>query len=328
MISAACRIRPRRRRSCPGSAGDCRRRAAATPFDAILTLEALAATCAALDPRRSAGRGRRQRPGRPADDDRLSDRTPTAKSRWPFCAGLAERSRAGTTAAFADRPPRMTMQSKPAIDDALGGQAQHAASPDGHGREADATPRRGAGDDDRGHADTMWPGRQAAAADGPGGGQRPVDAASTDPATPLDATAGLARAAEMLAHGPRHAAGRRATHRHAGARSALGRGLRRARVPDGARRRIVGVIAAVARGSRARGRQCHGARFAGQHPLRRRAGRNARAHRSVDSPAAGNAGRAGLQPHGCERLARVCPTVHSPDAQLGPSAAAPRPTPR
>jgi hypothetical protein len=142
-----------------------------------------------------------------------------------------------------------------------------------------------------------------------------LDGASADAQTTQDSTAALARAAEMLSHGPRHAAGatpdKIATPVHS-PRWAEDLGARVAMMVRGAESTASLQLTPIDLGPvevsitvRDSQTTIH---------FRRRPGRNPRVAGSVDSEAARNARRAGLQPHGRQRLPRVSPVSLRPDA--------------
>ena len=171
----------------------------ASPFDAILTLEALAATCAALDSAPLGGgaleggslEGLDENPGSDTDDADEDDQGgPLA-----FLVNLMNLS-PPTTADVAG-------SADPVIDDALGGQAQ---------RDADASAGAwvlpgtdSASNTDEGAAGKLLLTDGTLAAN-------PVDGSSEDSKSTPDPTANIARAAEMLAQGPRHAVGAARDH--------------------------------------------------------------------------------------------------------------------
>jgi len=171
--------------------------AVASPFDAILTLEALAATCAALDCAPLGGGAFEgsslEGPEESADDSETDAEEPLA-----FLAGLMSVAPATAPAQTASNDAAV----EAAIDDALGGQARHAAAPD----EQISTSATTAPTTDVNGTDVAMAGKLLAAVD-PAAAKENVDAASTDARTAQDATAGIGRAAEWLSHGPRHVAG-------------------------------------------------------------------------------------------------------------------------
>jgi len=172
----------------PGGASPASNTPPASPFDSILTLEALAATCAALDTAPLGGGaleggsldGLDESSGSDSDDgDDSGSGGPLA-----FLVNLLNISAPTTPDASGDADA--------VIDDALGGKARQDA--------ADATAAAlvlaATGD---GTSDTD--------ADAAAGKLLLADVAATGKTDAQDSTAGLARAAEMLAQGPRHAAG-------------------------------------------------------------------------------------------------------------------------
>lgn len=167
--------------------------AVASPFDAILTLESLAATCAALDTSPLGGGALEGLEGldETADDAETDGEEPLA-----FLAGLLT-AIAPTPAS----PPQAASNDSAvdvAIDDALAGQARHAAADQDATLAANAAP-----DAATTSTDVAMAGKLLAALD-PTASKADAGAADT---TTQDATAGIARAAEWLSHGPRHIAG-------------------------------------------------------------------------------------------------------------------------
>jgi flagellar hook-length control protein FliK len=178
-----------------------------SPFDAILTLESLAATCAALDSSPLGG-GALEGGSLEGLDDSADESETDAEEPLAFLAGLLN------LAVPAAPPVQAAPQDgavEAAIDDALAGQARHAAVPD----EQIATPATPATATSATSAtptaavtstDVAMAGKLLAVAD-PAAAKEAADAASTEATTAQDATAGIARAAEWMSHGPRHVAG-------------------------------------------------------------------------------------------------------------------------
>ena len=182
-----------------------------SPFDAILTLESLAATCAALDSSPLGG-GALEGGSLEGLDDSADDAETDGEEPLAFLAGLLT--------VVAPSPPAAQTASnddavEAAIDDALGGQARHTAAPE----EQIATSATSATSATIATiattaaptaavtgTDVAMAGKLLAIAD-PAAANEAVDAASTDATTAQDATAGISRAAEWLSHGPRHVAG-------------------------------------------------------------------------------------------------------------------------
>jgi flagellar hook-length control protein FliK len=176
--------------------------ALASPFDAILTLESLAATCAALDSSPLGGGalegGSLEGLEDPADDSDTDAEEPLA-----FLAGLLN------VVAPAAAPAQGASNDEvveAAIDDALGGQARHAAVQDEQVSTTAASASTAAPATDATGIDVALAGKLLAVAD-PAAANEAVDAAATEATSAQDATAGIARAAEWLSHGPRHVAG-------------------------------------------------------------------------------------------------------------------------
>ena len=169
----------------------------ASPFDAILTLEALAATCAALDTAPLGGgaleggglEGMDAAGG--SDTDDRDDADGENGGPLAFLVNLLNFA-APTT-------PENSDSADVVIDDAAGGKANPQS-----GDAAAALPLAGTTDDASGTA-AAAAGKlllaEATLATGKG------DTGTQDGAATLDPTAQMARAAEMLAQGPRHAAG-------------------------------------------------------------------------------------------------------------------------
>ncbi len=176
-----------------------------SPFDAILTLESLAATCAALDSSPLGG-GALEGSSLEGLDDPADDTETDGEEPLAFLAGLLNVvAPASPSAQTASNDGAV----EAAIDDALGGQARHADVPD----EQISTPATiasstssAAPTTDAASIDVAMAGKLLAVAD-PAAVKEAVDAGVTDAATAQDATAGIARAAEWLSHGPRHVAG-------------------------------------------------------------------------------------------------------------------------
>jgi flagellar hook-length control protein FliK len=175
-----------------------------SPFDAILTLESLAATCAALDSSPLGG-GALEGGSLEGLEDSADESDSDGEEPLAFLAGLL-------SVVPPSAPPAQAAANDDAVDaaigDALGGQARHAAEPD----EPITTPATNSQDATTAptaavtSTDVALAGKLLAVAD-PAAAKEPVDAASTDATTAQDATAGIARAAEWLSHGPRHVAG-------------------------------------------------------------------------------------------------------------------------
>ncbi len=175
-----------------------------SPFDAILTLESLAATCAALDSSPLGG-GALEGGSLEGLEDSTDESETDGEEPLDFLAGLMSVVPAA--------PPSQTASNdgavEAAIDDSLAGQARHAAVPD----EQISTPATSATTAstatpaapmvDATSIDAAMAGKLLAVAD-PASANEAVDAASTDVTTAQEATAGIARAAEWLSHGPRH----------------------------------------------------------------------------------------------------------------------------
>jgi flagellar hook-length control protein FliK len=178
-----------------------------SPFDAILTLESLAATCAALDSSPLGG-GALEGGSLEGLEDSTDESETDGEEPLDFLAGLMSVVPAA--------PPSQTASNdgavEAAIDDSLAGQARHAAVPD----EQISTPATSATSAttastatpaapmvDATSIDAAMAGKLLAVAD-PASANEAVDAASTDVTTAQEATAGIARAAEWLSHGPRH----------------------------------------------------------------------------------------------------------------------------
>jgi len=181
----------------PGAASSSSNGSPASPFDAILTLEALAATCAALDTSPLGGGALEggldcleESSGSDTDDGDDSD--PENGGPLAFLVTLLNFS-APTT-------PDASGGADAVIDDALGGQAHKAATDSA--AAALLPPATGDGNSvtDAATAGKLLLADAAAAT-------AKLDGASADAQTTQDSTAALARAAEMLSHGPRHAAG-------------------------------------------------------------------------------------------------------------------------
>lgn len=179
--------------------------AVASPFDAILTLESLAATCAALDSSPLGG-GPLEGSSLEGLDDSADDTETDAEEPLGFLAGLL------SVVAPAAKPAQTEPKEgavEAAIDDALGGQARHAAVPDEQiATPATTTPTASAAapTTDAASIDVAMAGKLLAIAD-PAAANEAVDAAGTDATAAQDATAEISRAAEWLSHGPRHVAG-------------------------------------------------------------------------------------------------------------------------
>jgi flagellar hook-length control protein FliK len=170
--------------------------APASPFDAILTLEALAATCASLDSTPLGGGalegggldGLDEGSGSDSDDDAdAEDGGPLA-----FLVNLLNLS---TPAA-----PDASGGADPVIDDALGGQAQKGSADPTAGAPVLPATSDGSPAPDAAVAG-KWLLADASAAAGK------LDVTGPDAQATQDSTAALSRAAELLAQGPRHAAG-------------------------------------------------------------------------------------------------------------------------
>lgn len=183
--------------SAAGAAGSTASSSPDSPFDAILTLEALAATCAALDTAPLGG-GALEGGGFGGLDEILGSDAeegddPNAEDGGPlaFLVNLLNLSAPDTpaTAGGADG----------AIDDALGGRAQKTAADAAAGSLLlPGTPDTTDGANAAAAGKLLLADVAAAARQADGGRQ---DAATQD------STSAMARAAEMLAQGPRHAAG-------------------------------------------------------------------------------------------------------------------------
>ncbi len=168
-----------------------------SPFDAILTLESLAATCAALDSSPLGG-GALEGSSLEGLEDSADDAETDGEEPLAFLAGLL-------SVVTPASPPQTAANDdavEAAIDDAPGGQARHAGVPD----ERISTPATSAPEIDATGIDVAMAGKLLAVAD-PAAANQAVDAAATDATTAQDTTAGIARAAEWLSHGPRHVAG-------------------------------------------------------------------------------------------------------------------------
>jgi flagellar hook-length control protein FliK len=174
--------------------------AVASPFDAILTLESLAATCAALDSSPLGG-GALEGSLLEGVDESADDSDSDAEEPLAFLAGLLSVAAPAAPAQTASNDGA----AEAAIDDALGGQARHAATPGEPISTPAATAASGTQDAATTSADVAMAGKLLAALDPTAAGN--VDAGSTDSATSQDATAAIARAAEWMSHGPRHVAG-------------------------------------------------------------------------------------------------------------------------
>jgi flagellar hook-length control protein FliK len=180
----------------------------ASPFDAILTLESLAATCAALGSSPLGG-GALEGSSLEGLDDSADDTETDGEEPLAFLAGLLN-------VVAPPAPPAQTASNdgavEAAIGDALGGQARHAAVPDeqistaAQNASTATTAATAAPTPAVTGTDVVMAGKLLAVAD-PAAANEAVDAASTDATTAQEATAGIARAAEWLSHGPRHVAG-------------------------------------------------------------------------------------------------------------------------
>ncbi len=180
----------------------------ASPFDAILTLESLAATCAALDSSPLGG-GALEGSSLEGLDDFDDDTETDGEEPLAFLTGLL-------SVVAPSAPPAQTASNdgavEAAIGDALAGQARHAAVPDeqistaAQNASTTTTATTAAPTAAVTGTDVAMAGKLLAVAD-PAAANEAVDAASTDATTAQEATAGIARAAEWLSHGPRHVAG-------------------------------------------------------------------------------------------------------------------------
>ncbi len=177
--------------------------AVASPFDAILTLESLAATCAALDSSPLGG-GALEGGSLGGLEDSADDAESDGEEPLAFLAGLMSVAPSAPPAQTASNDDAV----EAAIDDALGGQARHAAAPDEHiSTPATSAPGTSSAAPAIGAAsiDVAMAGKLLAVADSTA--NEAVDAAAAEATSAQDATAGIARAAEWLNHGPRHVAG-------------------------------------------------------------------------------------------------------------------------
>jgi flagellar hook-length control protein FliK len=181
--------------------------AVASPFDTILTLESLAATCAALDSLPLGGGALEGSSSlnsmKDLDDSADDSETEGTNGEQPvaFLAGLLN-----VTVPSAPATPSAANDdvAEAAIDDALGGQAKRAAVP----ADQVATPATASGAVPTvatTGSDAAMAARLLAAVD-PVAANDAVDAVATEATTAQDATAGIARAAEWLSQGPRHVA--------------------------------------------------------------------------------------------------------------------------
>jgi len=178
----------------PGTAASTVNSSPAAPFDAILTLEALAATCAALDSAPLGG-GALEGGSLEAMDETSSSDTDDADdeeqgSPLAFLVNLLNLS-APTT-------PDASGGADAVIDDALGGQAQQGSADSAAGALVLPGPDDGASGTDAGAAGKLLLADAAVAAS-------KLDASSRE--SIQDPTANMVRAAEMLAQAPRHASG-------------------------------------------------------------------------------------------------------------------------
>jgi flagellar hook-length control protein FliK len=179
----------------------------ASPFDAILTLEALAATCAALDTAPLGGgalegggaEGLDETSSTDSDEGEDSD----AENGGPlaFLVNLLNLSAPAT--------PDASAQTDGSIDDVLGGQGHKPSAESSAGAllqpKQDGAPGSSGADADA--AGKLLLAEVAAASGKADIAAVKGEAATKDSQATQDTTAGMARAAEMLAQGPRHTAG-------------------------------------------------------------------------------------------------------------------------
>jgi flagellar hook-length control protein FliK len=173
-----------------------------SPFDAILSLEALAATCAALDVAPMEGSPLEESDETPGAD--VEDEDSDGEGPLAFLAGLLSVAMATPTQS-ADAAQGGTPESR--IDDVLGGAGRQAAvTAEQPAPMAQVSVTAAAAADSASAADIAVANKLLTAVDT---ATRSLDLQKAEAAATQESTSALARAAEFLSQGPRHASGPR-----------------------------------------------------------------------------------------------------------------------